>query len=127
MKLELIKIIAGHVNSLQNYRTGKINYKKITFYFVLPLLFSVLMVMLFRFNYHDQEECMIIPLSIFVSLLFGLLIFMPNSSKNFSQIQKDQLKDIGYNISYGILIAISDIFFIIIIDFMQFSLSVILL
>ncbi len=106
MKSNVKEILVEHMNTLRDYRTDKISPRDIFISFVIPLVVSVLAVPILGVTYHNQEGYVIISLSIFVSVLFNLMVFVSTKNIGGSQLEKEQKNEIHSNISYNILVAI---------------------
>ncbi|UEP57993.1 hypothetical protein [Acidithiobacillus ferriphilus] len=109
MKFDIKEVIFDHINTLRDYRNDRISALDITVTFIIPIIASVLAVPIFGMTYHKQEGNIIISLSVFAALLFNLMILILDKNKNASELEKTQLNEIYYNISYCILVALFDI------------------
>ena len=109
MKFDITEVVIDHLNTLRDYRNGKISALDIAVTFFAPLIVSIWAVPFFGMSYHNQEGNIIIALSVFAALLFNLMILILDKNKNTSELEQSQLNEIYYNISYCILVALFDI------------------
>lgn len=122
MKINIFKIIFDHFETIRDdrYKEHKIDWISVGIMYVLPILL-VLVLYLTCFNQHKEViDVITISLSIFIGLLFNLLVLIHGLFKekkeyvNEKQKIKEGLKanltkELYKNISYLILIAILSI------------------
>lgn len=127
MKFDITEVVIDHLSTLRSYRDDKISVLDITITFIAPLFISILAVPYSGMTYHSQEGNIIIALSVFAALLFNLMILILDKNKNATDIEKDQLNEIYYNISYCILVALFDISLLLLLSIINKSSILILL
>ncbi len=112
-KLNVLKIISDHVNTLRNFDTGRYSPVDFSTFFVLPALLSGILLWVFKIGLSpDIVNVLITSLSIFAALLFNLLLLIydivrdPQKITDPSGIKGKYLRQIYANVSFCILISL---------------------
>lgn len=126
-KINPIDIIKGHIKTLYDNSTGKRSNWDIFFFFILPLLVSLILVLYFNFYLgKDTANTMIVALSIVTPLLFNLVLMIYQmTQKEIDKYHKApyvgdfkltmrRLEEMNNNVSFSILITLTTILFLLI-------------
>lgn len=118
-KINVTNIFKDHISTLKDYHTGKYLKSDFILFFAVPLVVAIL-VFIFLGEISDTAVVVLATsLSIFAALLFNLLLLVYDSiRKEEKQSIEDKprlllLKQIFYNISFGILISVLTIILLI--------------
>jgi hypothetical protein len=114
-KINPIDIIDGHINTLYDNSTGDRSYWDIFFFFVLPLIVSLILVYYFELYLGaETASTMILCLSIFTPLLFNLVLVVyemtqkevEKHDKSYYvgdfQLRMSRLNEANYNVGFCI-------------------------
>jgi hypothetical protein len=116
-KINIVKILKDHFKTLKNTNTNKISLSDYFMFFILPLIFALIYYYFDITMSDDLIKSLLTIFSVFVGLLFNLLILIydivnKNNHKNKNEphtnmpIRKKFLQEIFSNISFTIFMSI---------------------
>lgn len=116
-KINLLRIIVGHLDTLRNYSSGKRSWADVAFFFGLPLLVAFLGWFYGWGLYVDALNALIAAFAIFAGLLLNLLILIytfstgstfPNAlAKTKTRFVRELHDNIAFSVLVSILIVIA--------------------
>ncbi len=110
-KLNLIRIIRDHIQTLKNYNSGRYSFWDFVVFLLFPLVIAGCLTYFLCALNKDLINTLITSLSVFAALLFNLLLLIydivkkANPSDSFAELKTRFLREIYANISYSILIS----------------------
>ena len=107
-KINISKIIKDHRNTLVDQNTKKPGGDDILYFFIIPVLFSLILICLLDFYLNlELKNALVSGLAIFVGLLFNALVILINIAKNgeTKNVKHKVIQQIIANISFSIIIA----------------------
>ena len=120
-KINILKIISGHLNTLKDATTNKISIQDYGTFFIVPLLFSILFYFL-SYQLSDHITTLLVTFgAIFTPLLLSVLVLVYEQSEKLNNkksedfeyrlnIKKQLLKELFSNICYAILVSMALVF-----------------
>ena len=107
-KIDIRKIVYNHFSTIVDYDTKKASINDWLTFLVFPLCISGYLALNKVFLDDSIVEILVGALSIFVGLLFSLLLFVFDLIKkdNVIRVKRDLAKEVIHNIAFSIVVAI---------------------
>lgn len=112
-KINISRIIVGHVLTMRNAQTGRLNRSDLVLFFGGPLLASMFGWYLNWRLYVDSLNALLAAFSIFAALLLNLLILIYTFSSDaahpsaLAPLRKKFIQELHHNISFSIAAAVA--------------------
>ncbi|MCB2362256.1 hypothetical protein [Clostridium estertheticum] len=105
-KINIMEIIRKHFSTLKVFNTEKIDKNDINIFFILPIFIAIILA-LYMILDDTRIGIIVTAFTIFIGLLFNILaILLAFDGERNKQIDKVFIKEVLYNVSFSIILAI---------------------
>ncbi|MBW9146844.1 hypothetical protein K2F40_14755 [Clostridium sp. CM028] len=105
-KINIVDLIRKHFSTLKVFGTGKVDKNDINIFFILPIFIAIILALYMKID-DTRLGIIVTAFTIFIGLLFNILaILLAFDGERNKKIDKIFIKEVLYNVSFSIIVAI---------------------